>query len=308
MSQSIALDTRMGDKESPFRINKLNMIWKKAQNKMSEQKLSDFRRMLELQDRAELRWKDLKARGGDEDGEMEAMIRHKFSRVLEQFGLEKHLDTMEDTANEINDNKAGTGMFGDRRLSELWESVEKQGKFSPEELDDLQTEFNHHKDKLKEYNSLLKVLTDHDDISDNSVFSRNEIREKELEKLRNKLEDTHETLRKNFARLKEKTTGEKEDGLFRDPRVTELWQRAQNGKFSEDELESIKQELFHFDHKIMKHKHFKEEAEHSERLLNDGHHHMKEKHETLIKKAEEHGKWVKKMHSTLMDKVRKSEL
>lgn len=96
---------------------------------MSEQKLSDFRRLLELQDRAEIRWKELKTNGGDQDGEMEAMIRQKFARILEQFGLEKHLDTTDKDINEINDNKAGNGMFGDRRLSELWESVEKQGLY-----------------------------------------------------------------------------------------------------------------------------------------------------------------------------------
>ena len=127
INQSIALETGIGESDTPFRMNKLNMIWKKAQNKMSEQKLSDFRRLLELQDRAEIRWKELKARGGDEDGEMEAMIRQKFARILEQFGLEKHLDSTDRGVNEINDNKAGNGMFGDRRLSELWESVEKQG-------------------------------------------------------------------------------------------------------------------------------------------------------------------------------------
>ena len=127
INQSIALETGIGESDTPFRMNKLNMIWKKAQNKMSEQKLSDFRRLLELQDRAEIRWKELKARGGDEDGEMEAMIRQKFARILEQFGLEKHLDATDRSVNEINDNKAGNGMFGDRRLSELWESVEKQG-------------------------------------------------------------------------------------------------------------------------------------------------------------------------------------
>ena len=116
-----------------------------------------------------------------------------------------------------------------------------QGKFSKEELDDLRTEFTHHKDKVKEYNRLLRVLTDHDDISENSVFSRSEIKEKELEKWRNKLQDTHESLTKNYARLKEKTTGEKEGtSLFRDRRVTELWQKAQNGKFTNEELESIK--------------------------------------------------------------------
>lgn len=149
ISQSVALDTRSGDKENPFRMNKLNMIWKKAQNKMSEQKLSEFRRMLELQDRAEIRWKDLKAKGGDEDGEMEAMLRQKFSRVLEQFGLEKHLNTAEEGANEINDNKAGAGMFGDRRLSELWESVQTQGMLLLLLLLGFLKRFTYHKDKLK---------------------------------------------------------------------------------------------------------------------------------------------------------------
>ena len=115
------------------------------------------------------------------------------------------------------------------------------GKFNTEELDDLRTEFTHHKDKVREYNRLLRVLTDHDDVSENSVFSQSDIKEKELEKLRNKLQDTHESLSKNYARLKEKATGERDGtSLFRDRRVTELWQKAQNGKFSDEELESIK--------------------------------------------------------------------
>lgn len=43
----------------------------------------------------------------------------------------------------------------------------------------------------------------------------------------------------------------------------------------------------------MKYKHFREEADDSRRLLNDGHHHLKDKHDTLVKKAEEHGRWVR---------------
>lgn len=55
----------------------------------------------------------------------------------------------------------------------------------------------------------------------------------------------------------------------------------------------LQQELYHFDHKIMKHKHFRKEADESRRLVDDGQHHFKEKHEKLAKKAEEHGKWVR---------------
>lgn len=125
ISQSNALNDRMGDKQSPFRMSKLNSLWKKAQNKMSERKLSDLRRMFEMQDRAEMRWKELKANGGDKDGEMEAMIRRKFNLLLEEFGLEKHLDAGE--GDKFVDNVAGHGVFGDKRLNDLWDSVQKQG-------------------------------------------------------------------------------------------------------------------------------------------------------------------------------------
>lgn len=91
---------------------------------MSERKLSEFRRLLELQDRAEIKWKDLKASGGDEDGEMEAMLRQKFSRVLEQFGLDTYV---KEEGNEIKDNTAGHGIYADKRLDELWESAKTQG-------------------------------------------------------------------------------------------------------------------------------------------------------------------------------------
>ena len=117
----IQCSARREDRENPFRMSKLNMIWQKAQKKMSERKLSEFRRLLELQDRAEIKWKDLKASGGDEDGEMEAMLRRKFSRVLEQFGLDTYVKE------EGNDNTAGHGIYADKRLDELWESAKTQG-------------------------------------------------------------------------------------------------------------------------------------------------------------------------------------
>lgn len=114
------------------------------------------------------------------------------------------------------------------------------GKFTPEELSDLETEFNHHKEKLEEYKHLMDILKDQDSISENSVLSHTKFKDHDVEKLYGKLQDTHETLTKNFAMLKEKVTGEKEGKLFQDPRVNELWKRAKDGQFSEEELESIK--------------------------------------------------------------------
>ena len=117
------------------------------------------------------------------------------------------------------------------------------GKFSADELDDLETEFNHHREKLKEYKHLLNILEDQGGLSENSVYSQGIMKDDDVENLHVKLQDTHETLTKNFARLKEKVTGEKEEKLFRDPRVNELWERAKDG-ISEDELESFKVKWF----------------------------------------------------------------
>ena len=114
------------------------------------------------------------------------------------------------------------------------------GKFRADELDDLETEFNHHREKLKEYKHLLNILEDQGGLSENSVYSQGIMKDDDVENLHVKLQDTHETLTKNFARLKEKVTGEKEENLFRDPRVNELWERAKDGGISEDELESFK--------------------------------------------------------------------
>ena len=58
-------------------------------------------------------------------------------------------------------------------------------------------------------------------------------------------------------------------------------------------LLSTQNELHHFDHKILKHKHFEEEARDSKRLLKDGHQHLQDKHDSLVKKAKEHGRWVR---------------
>lgn len=83
-------------------------------------------------------------------------------------------------------------------------------------------------------------MVDQDEISENSVFSKANFKEEELKKLRDKLQDTHASLSDSFAKLKEKATGENVHGEFRDPRVSELWERAQKAKFTEEELDSIK--------------------------------------------------------------------
>lgn len=123
------------------------------------------------------------------------------------------------------------------------QDISLSGKFSSEELSDLETEFQHHKDKLKEYKHLVDILKNQDSISENSVYRHDKIKDPELEKLHEKLQDTHETLTKNFMRLKEKVTSDGKENDFVDHRVIELWEKAKE-RFSGEELDSIKVQLF----------------------------------------------------------------
>ena len=105
---------------------------------------------------------------------------------------------------------------------------------------DLKTEFNHHKDKQLEYDSLSNLLSKHEDISDNSVLKH----EAKFEKLRDEVKTKQEDVHKNFARLQEKVErGQRRNAPFDDSRVNDLWQKALKGGFSDEELSSIKVRL-----------------------------------------------------------------
>jgi len=114
------------------------------------------------------------------------------------------------------------------------------GKFDEEELNQLKTEFDHHKEKIDEYNILLKTLQDHNDISDNSIRNQDRLDEEKLDKLKFELKDKYVDMKKNYKSLKEKVTGEVVQSPFKDYRVIELWETAKTNNFTPEELESIK--------------------------------------------------------------------
>ena len=122
----IRLSQQSTDEKRPFRSNKINMIWMKAQNKMSAKKLSDLHGLLDVQDQDELSWKQKKADGKDEDGMLETKLRRNLIRILEKFGLAKHSDTV-DKYLKMNEKTASEGKFSDQRLDSLWNAAHKQG-------------------------------------------------------------------------------------------------------------------------------------------------------------------------------------
>ncbi|XP_031552181.1 alpha-2-macroglobulin receptor-associated protein-like [Actinia tenebrosa] len=291
--------------DKPFRMHKLNIIWQKVRSKMSTQKLESLKHALTQQDAKELKWKELKAHGGDASGEQEAKLRRNLFQILDKYAF-GHLVEGHQKLSEpgVEDNTVREeGMFNNKKLHQLWDVAEKQGKFDNEEMDDLKTEFKHHQGKIEEYNMLLKILQEQHDISDNSINIHERMNENQIDKLKDELKDKYSEMNKHYAELKEKITGEKDKSQFKDYRVVELWERALEKNFSEFELQSIKDELKHFDHKISKHEHFKKQVEKTERMLKAGEKVDHQTHKNAIKKAKEHGRYVKKLHSTLLDRV-----
>jgi hypothetical protein len=107
-------------------------------------------------------------------------------------------------------------------------------------MDDLKTEFEHHQQKIEEYNMLLKLLQKQHDISDNSVHVHERLNENEMEKMKDELKEKFSEMNEHYAQLKEKLTGQGDEQPFEDYRVVELWERALERNFSKNELQSIK--------------------------------------------------------------------
>ena len=111
-----------------------------------------------------------------------------------------------------------------------------------QELEQLEEEFNHHKDKVAEYENLQRLLSKHDSISisDNSILSQTDLQDEQVDKLRKQMKEKHKEVYEDFIRLKKKVVGDAEQMLFEDDRVNDLWQKAQEEEFSPEELQSIK--------------------------------------------------------------------
>nr|KAF6431797.1 LDL receptor related protein associated protein 1 [Rousettus aegyptiacus] len=142
-----------------FRMEKLNQLWEKAQRlQLSPVELSELHADLKIQERDEFSWKKLKAEGLDEDGEKEAKLRRSLGVILAKYGLDGRKD-----ARAVSSNSLGDGMeqdsLEDPRLEKLWHKAKTSGKFSRAELDKLWREFQHHREKVREYDAMLGTLS-----------------------------------------------------------------------------------------------------------------------------------------------------
>ncbi|XP_072949948.1 alpha-2-macroglobulin receptor-associated protein [Epargyreus clarus] len=260
--------------EKPFRMNKLNMLWSKAQQRLGETKLKSLFSDLMIQDKEEITYKRFKSDGGDKEGLKETELRRKLTTIMNNYGLREHFEDVsmkqkhENIHNEASDSHINKSLFKDKKLNMLWQKAESSG-FTSEELAALKEEFVHHQEKIDQYYDLLEKVDKGEDIEG----YKNAVNEEELEKFNeirsmpdegneglshdfigkaNLVRDKHRDLRDGYDKLMRVASRGPNNREFIEPKVQGLWRLAVAGNFTVDELESLKVELQHYENRLLK--------------------------------------------------------
>ncbi|XP_023329038.1 alpha-2-macroglobulin receptor-associated protein isoform X2 [Eurytemora carolleeae] len=235
--------------QSPFRMQKINLVWEKARLKMelTETKLSKLYSELKVQDKEELTLKKFKSEGGDKEGLKENEIRKKFSMILTRYGMggSGAGNTEQQIQTEIPKE-----FFKDKKLQKLWEKAEKSGLTSME-LVALQEEFSHHQQKVDEYNRLLELAGKDEYLLSNNIQRNSENEAFDIRDT-NSLKKKAKDVKSGFDRLHRLATNQGEYQGFVEPKVAGLWKIALEADFEAEELESLRQELSHYEKRLEK--------------------------------------------------------
>ncbi|XP_054003562.1 alpha-2-macroglobulin receptor-associated protein [Hylaeus anthracinus] len=275
--------TSLRELDKPFRMAKLNVLWVKAKNRLTDTKLQSIFSDLKIHDKEEIAYKHFKSDGNDPNGEEEARLRKKLIGIMSTYGLLEHFNDTEDPKllkqhKALNDgsNYVAKDVFKDKRLNKLWAKAEYAG-FTHEELETLKEEFQHHQDKVDEYMNLLKDVEVGDkETHENSLYQKpeswNVIEEKEeisnnvpgqkLDYLGKAtlLREKHLELRNGYDRLDRLTATGPNHKEFVEPKVQGLWRIVLEGSFSPEERASLKEELLHYEGRLLKLRHLHTEA------------------------------------------------
>ncbi|XP_058792272.1 alpha-2-macroglobulin receptor-associated protein [Phymastichus coffea] len=307
--------------DKPFRMHKLNLLWTKAKHRLTDPKLQSLFSDLKIHDKEEIAFKHAKSDGKDEIGLEEARMRKKLIGIMSRYDLLEHFEKVDhDTYIKPKLKKQDYGnyviqdVFKDKRLNHLWAKAERAG-FNHEELEALKEEFTHHQEKVNEYLSLLSEVEAGDQSKhENSVHedheSWNELESQEesndvsrkndkyLAKA-NLLKEKHLEVRTGYDHLENIAAKGPKSKEFIDPKVQELWNMALEAKFSTNELLSLREELLHYEKRLLKLRHLHTEAA-LEAARRGKEYKPNTTHETYIKK---HALDVDKLHKDLEAKI-----
>ncbi|XP_072050927.1 alpha-2-macroglobulin receptor-associated protein-like [Amphiura filiformis] len=291
----------MGEKPE-FRSRNVIQVWEKAKRmELSETKMAELKGLLATHDQKA--WQVKKDhREGKDIGDADAKLKIKLNQIMQRFGMARGApDNQKALYNDVNRD------FEDQRLEQLWRHAQTQDHFDKHELDELKKELMHHQDQLNEYNALAEDIygplndakkekdrREKRNAKDNMTPTGDDPADPAKRRARElDLKLKHRDLNKDYQRLRTKMTPEEERGGFEDRRVISLWNDAVEASFSDEELESIKEELQAFEAKI----HGYEEAQKAALREEKMYHNLKsrgenpdvQKHHTLRETAKELG-------------------
>ncbi|GIY95389.1 alpha-2-macroglobulin receptor-associated protein [Caerostris extrusa] len=249
--------------EKPFRMQKLNLVWEKAVKKLPAEKLKLFFTDLKFQDKEELNLKKKKSEGFDKEGLKEGLVLSSFKAILEKYNLQNEFKALQDAAllsspqPEVSKDAYVKSVFKDKKLNKLWLKAEQLG-FPEDQLKTLKEEFQHHQNKIDQYYQMINQLhtKDSDDIHGNVVehVLQSEVGDKlwKSDNPHQVIKEKHTELKAGYEYLHSRIWPDIKSAEFDEPQVNSLWNMAKNASFSPEELENLKSELHHFEHRVKK--------------------------------------------------------
>lgn len=260
---------------------------------MTEKKLKALHTELKVHDKEAMALKKLKAENMDKEGLREAEIRKKFNGIMYSFGLAK---TNPEYPDEYNKKSDDAGIFKDKKLQRLWQKANKAG-LEDEELAVLKKEFQDHQEKLDQFHALKDLSSK--ELDGNRLSNHLHLLDDDddLKLDANTLDGKAKDLKDDYARLHRLSTNTNPTE-FIEPKVKGLWKLAQEADFTDEELESLRQELHHYEKRVEKLHQLKAETQ----LVND--------EKKMARKLAKHLDSVDKLHAELASKIaaRHSEL
>lgn len=291
----------LANQEEKFRLKKYNEIWLKAQDKVPKNKLEKLGHILSKLDKQELDLKHQKHGSSSYNIDHEASLQTYLHQVLVDYGI-----INPDTVN-YSDLK-----FQDQRLQELWHKAVHDADYTREDLAVLKQEFEHIEGKLKETHDMHQILETHDEQLDHKTPVE---QIKKMKHLRKDFKNSHHDVNEMLINMGEKIEsrkiymGDDPEKRFTDKRILDLWDSAKtSGKFSPSELDSVKDELMHFQTRVHKLNYWQRVGDNLRaKLKEENNDALRDEYEHSKRQITEHKKFIKKYHATVQQRI-KSEL
>ncbi|XP_071953494.1 alpha-2-macroglobulin receptor-associated protein-like [Antedon mediterranea] len=285
-----------------FRSVRVNQVWEKAQRiGKSPKELERLKVDLKKYDEKAYQLKKLERDGGDATGEQSEKMHKQLTEIMK-----KHNIVPKDKPNKQTPTKDKP--FDDKRLNELWKKTLDAQHFDDNEVKIMKQQLKIHQEKINQYQELVDDLYGENShpaavqAKRNNAVDKDEFQAREMD-----LKLQHKRLNKDFQTLNVKTIPEEERGGFNEPRIINFWKDAQKTNFTEEELISLKEELRHFEGKLMKYDTMQEEAMYAERTYKkkkmNGEKVDMKKHTAMREKVKDIGNSVKKFFTSMKEKI-----